>query len=158
MARLRAVTVCMQPSVNLLPPLLGLLRDPAPEVRRAVVLALGPVPEAISDETLLTCLHDADAQVRQTTRSALIARGLPPEQVELGRLLTHAQQVWLRRLSDDRSAAVRAAAVRALAAMPESGSNDRLEEMARSDPSPTVARIARYYLTQRNRLRPASAP
>jgi len=177
MVRLRAVMLCMQPAVQLLPPLLALLRDPAPEVRRAVVLALGPVPEAISDEMLLSCLHDADAQVRQTTRSALIARGLPPEQVELGRLLTHAQvrvrlqvldrlpevpevdpHVWLRRLSDDRSAAVRAAAARAWASLPESSSDDRLEEMARSDPSPTVARIARYYLSQRNRLRPASAP
>ncbi|MFQ3593780.1 MAG: HEAT repeat domain-containing protein [Gemmataceae bacterium] len=176
-ARVRAVTLCMQPALDLLPPLVPLLRDPAPEVRRAVVLALGPNPEAISDEALLTCLHDSDQQVRQTASSALIARGLQPEQVEMGRLLTHAQVrmrlqvldrlpevpdvdplVWLSRLSEDRSPAVRAAAARALAGLPVSSGSDRLQEMARSDPSPTVARIAQYYLAQRNRLRPASAP
>jgi hypothetical protein len=175
--RVRAVTLCMQPGVDLLPPLVPLLRDPAAEVRRVVVLALGPVPQAIGDEALLACLHDTDAQVSQLARSALIARGLQPEQVELGRLLTHAQVrvrlqvldrlpevsdldplVWVRRLSDDRSPAVRAATARALAALPQSTSGDRLEEMARSDPSPTVARIARFYLEQRNRIRPVTTP
>jgi hypothetical protein len=175
--RVRAVTLCMQPGVDLLTPLVPLLSDPAAEVRRAVVLALGPVPQAIGVEALLACLHDTDAQVGQLARSALIARGLQPEQVELGRLLTHTQVrvrlqvldrlpevpdldplVWLRRLSEDRAPAVRAATARALSGLPVTSGSDRLEEMARSDPSPTVARIARFYLAQRNRLRPISAP
>jgi HEAT repeat protein len=175
--RVRAVTLCMQPTVDLLDSVVPLLRDPEAEVRRSAVVALGPVPQAVTEEQLLLCLHDTDAMVQEMAHSALVARGLQPEQVELGRLLTHSSvrtrlrvldrlpevpdldpQVWLRRLSEDPSPAVRAAAARALARVPAADRSDRLEEMARNDSSATVAWIARYYLAQRARLRPVAAP
>jgi hypothetical protein len=174
--RVRAVSLCLQPGLDLLEPVAALLKDPSAEVRRAALVAVGP-SEVAGEESLLPCLHDADAQVRDLARSALMARGLRPEQVELGRLLTHPRSrvrlevldrlpevadldpgVWLRRLSQDGSPAVRAAAARAMGSLPAADMSDRLEQMARTDPSPTVAQLARYYLAQRARLRPVGSP
>ncbi len=56
--------------------------------------------------------------------------------------------VWLRRLSQDSAAAVRAAAVRAAGAYPQVDLSDRLREMAQQDPSETVRQNAQYYLRQ----------
>ncbi|MGL4554716.1 MAG: HEAT repeat domain-containing protein, partial [Gemmataceae bacterium] len=175
--RVRAVSLCLQPGLDLLEPVAALLKDPAPEVRRAALVAVGPAEAAVTEEALLPCLHDPDGQVRELARSSLLARGLRPEQIELGRLLTHARSrvrlevldrlaevadldpgVWLRRLSLDGSPAVRAAAARAMGLLPASEMSDRLEQMARTDPSPTVARLARYYLAQRSRLRTVGSP
>ena len=47
---------------------------------------------------------------------------------------------------------------RAMAGLPTLDLSDRLEQMARSDPSPTVARIARYYLGESSRLRTVGGP
>jgi hypothetical protein len=54
--------------------------------------------------------------------------------------------LWLRRLSHDPSPAVRVAAMRAMTQMPYVDLSDRIDQMARSDPSPTVCQLARYYL------------
>ncbi|NBO90865.1 MAG: HEAT repeat domain-containing protein [Planctomycetia bacterium] len=175
--RVRAVSLCLQPGLDLLEPVAALLTDIAPEVRRAALIAVGPATTAVSEEALLPCLHDEDFQVRELARSSLLARGLRSEQVELGRLITHPRSrirlevldrlpevpeldpvVWLRRLSQDGSPAVRAAAARAMGQLPQLDLSDRLEQMARTDPSPTVAQLARYYLIQRNRLRTVGAP
>jgi hypothetical protein len=167
--RLRAVRLCLQPGVELLEQVVSLLRDPSAEVRRAAILAVGPAEQVVREDTLLPGLHDADAEVRKLTESALRGRGLRPEHLELGRLLTHPKPaerlevldrirdmidgpqadldpgVWLRRLSHDPSAAVRAAAVRLMSQQSVIDLGDRIDQMARSDPSPTVSQLAAYY-------------
>jgi hypothetical protein len=164
--RLRAVRLTLCPGIDLLDQVVPLLQDPASEVRRAAVLALGPA-ESFRDEGLLPCLHDPDPEVRRLCEVALRGRGLRPEHLHLGRLLTDPSPVmrlrvldhlcqardldpgiWLRRLSHDPSPAVRAAALRVMSQQTEVDLNDRIDQMARSDPSPTVCQLARYYLQQ----------
>src|SRR5262249_46453454 len=144
--------------------------DPDPEVRRAAVLALGSAQNVIGDDDLLPLLHDPDAQVQQLCEVALRSRGLQEEHLECARLISdpsptarlqllqrlrHATDldvgVWLRRLSQDSSSAVRAAAVRAASQLAQLGLRDRLLEMSQQDPSPTVRQLAGHYL-QRTRL------
>jgi hypothetical protein len=163
--RLLAVRLALCTGMDLLEQVTALLSDPEVEVRRAALLVVGPAREVVPDECLLPSLHDADAEVRRLCEQALGGRGLRPEYVELGRLLTdprptHRLQVldqlrssgdldpglWLRRLSHDPSPAVRVAAMRAMTQTPYIDLSDRIDQMARSDPSPTVCQLARYYL------------
>jgi hypothetical protein len=177
--RLCAVRLGSRPRMDLLDSMVALLRDPSMEVRRAAILAVGPSRQAVSDEGLLSCLHDPDATVRQLAREFLTApqklggRGLPPEHLKLGRLLTHPDHqirlqvldhlrmardldpgLWLRRLSHDPKDSVRAAAVRVMSNLTVVDLTDRLDQMARSDPSPTVAQLAQYYLLQKQSPEP----
>jgi hypothetical protein len=164
--RLRAVRLGLVPGVDLLDEIAALLRDPDVRVRRAAVVAVGPGDQAVRDESLLPCLHDADAEVRRLAEEALKGRGLRPEHLHLGKLLTHpdARQrvcvidhlrhstdldpgLWLRRLSHDESPVVRVAAARMMSEQKQIDLSDRLDQMARSDPSETVAYLARYYLS-----------
>src|SRR5204862_7979767 len=121
--RLRAVRLGLLPGVDLLGEIAALLRDEDVHVRRAAVVAVGPSEQAAPDEGLLPCLHDADAEVRRLAEEALVGRGLRPEHLVLGKLLTHPDPkqrlrvldylsddghdldpgVWLRRLSHDGS-------------------------------------------------------
>lgn len=167
--RLKAVRLCLQPGVDMLEHVVALLRDPTPEVRRAAILAVGPADQVVRDDVLLLGLHDADEEVRKLTEVALTGRGLRPEHLDLGRLLTHpapAERLqvldrirdmlndgqseldpgaWLRRLSHDQSPAVRAAALRMMTQQSVVDLSDRVDQMARGDPSPTVTQLARYY-------------
>ena len=166
--RVRAVKLALRPGVDLLESVAALLGDPAAEVRQAALLAVGPAPQAVPDEGLLPYLHDPDPGVRRLCEATLAGRGLRPVHIKLGRLLTDPRPVtraqvldhlgaapdldpgvWLRRLSHDVSPAVRAAALRA---MTEQGAgdlgdrlSDRIDQMARSDPSPTVCYLAQLY-------------
>ena len=65
----------------------------------------------------------------------------------LGRSRDLEPGAWLRRLSNDPSPAVRAAAVRAATEQPMASLVDRLEQMAQNDPSSTVRQLAQYYLS-----------
>jgi hypothetical protein len=142
-----------------------LLNDPAPEVRQAAMLAVGPSSEVLATDDLLRWLHDPDADVRRLCEGALRSRGLHEDHVRLGRLMTDSRAgvrlqvvdclressdlepgVWLRRLSHDPAPAVRAAAVRAASEQTALDLTDRLEQMAENDPSPTVRQLARHYL------------
>jgi hypothetical protein len=167
--RTRAVQLVLKPGMDLLDQVVPLLSDSEVEVRRAAMLAIGPAREAreaVPDECLLPSLHDSDSEVRRLCEEALASRGLKREYLELGRLLTHPQPgqrlqvldqlqrsvdldtgLWLRRLSHDPSPAVRVAAMRAMTQQPFLDLTDRIDQMARSDPSPTVSQLARYYLT-----------
>src|SRR5262249_5149701 len=97
--------------------------------------------------------------------AALRGRRLLPEHIRLGRLLTDPNPVvrlkvlddldrtpeldpgvWLRRLSHDPSPAVRVAAVRAMSQQTLIDLSDRIDQMARNDPSPTVCQLAQFYL------------
>jgi hypothetical protein len=155
--------------MDLLESVMVLLHDPEAEVRRASILAVGPAdPQVVRDEVLLPSLHDSDGEVRRLTEAALRGRGLRPEHLELGRLLTHPNPkmrvqvldhlreapdldpgLWLRRLSHDKTESVRAAAVRVMSRLTLIDLTDRIDQMARSDPSPTVAQIAQYYLSRK---------
>ncbi|MFO0876379.1 MAG: hypothetical protein U0840_03320 [Gemmataceae bacterium] len=176
--RLQAVRVALQPGLEMLEQVVGLLRDSSAEVRRAAILAVGPAEQLVREDVLLPGLHDTDPEVRRLTEVALRGRGLRPEHLELGRLLTHPQPttrlevldrirdmlddqqssdldpgVWLRRLSHDHSPAVRAAALRLMSQQSVIDLTDRMDQMARSDPSPTVSQLAAYY--RRGKAAPA---
>ncbi|MFM7150499.1 MAG: HEAT repeat domain-containing protein, partial [Gemmataceae bacterium] len=170
--RLESVRLSVLPNVQLVDQVVGLLRDPEVEVRRSAIIAVGPENDSVSEDVLLPGLHDSDAEVRHNTEAALKSRGLRPKHLEMGRMLSHPQAkarlqvldlirdlldggqeeveldpgVWLRRLSHDDSPAIRAAALRLISQQSVVDLNDRLDQMARSDPSPTVAQLAHFYL------------
>src|SRR5262249_52019682 len=129
--------------------------------------------EAIRDDELLRSLHDPDPDVRRLCEATLRSRGLQEEQLRRGRLLTDPRPavrlqvldglcrapdlepgVWLRHLSHDPEPAVRAAAVRAAAEQTLVDLSDRIEQMARDDPSDTVRQMARHYLSCRKSAPP----
>jgi hypothetical protein len=167
--RVAAVHLAVHTDLGLVPSLAVLLDDPAADVRRAALAAIGgpDAQEAVATDDLLRSLHDTDADVRRLCEAALRSRGLSGNDVALARLITDANPgtrlqvlerlnhaanlepgVWLRRLSEDSSAAVRAAAVRAAAESEQVDLSDRLEKMAKEDASATVRQLADYYLTQ----------
>jgi hypothetical protein len=166
-SRARAVQLALHPGMDLQQQALPLLRDPAPEVRRLAVLVVGPAPNVISTDDLLHWLHDPDAEVRRLCEVALGGRKVPHDHIRLGRMLTDPNHhvrlnvldelhkpydidagIWLRYLSHDPKDSVRVAAVRA--AVEERfrtpvDLSDRVEQMAKSDPSPTVRQeMGRY--------------
>jgi hypothetical protein len=166
--RLQAVRLAFDPAVDLREQVVPLLGDADPAVRRAVMLVVGPTPEAVSTDELLRWLHDPDEDVRRLCETALRGRGLREEHLRLGKHLTDARPAtrlkvlellsesadlepgaWLRRLSHDPAPAVRAAAVRAAVGQPHVDLTDRIRQMAQDDPSATVRQLARFYLSSR---------
>jgi len=173
--RLRAIGTAQRPGMDLSAQVAGLLADSVVEVRRAALRAVGPPDKDVLDETLLPCLHDEDKELRQLAEESLRDRGLTAEQLRLGRLLTHPHflmrvqvldelrrlqmleemgkrpdtpldtALWLRRLSHDPMPSVRAAAARMMAQQANGDFADRLEQMARDDPSATVCYLAAYF-------------
>jgi hypothetical protein len=181
--RLRAVRLSLHPGLDVLDQVAGLLNDPAAEVRRAAILAVGSADQVVRDEGLLPSLHDHDPEVRRLCEAALRGRGLRPEHLRLARLLTDPRPgqrlrvidylrpllqeersaraadldpgLWLRRLSHDPSPAVRAAALRLMSRQRLVDLSDRIDQMARTDPSPTVCQLAQFYQKQQQH-RPAA--
>jgi hypothetical protein len=170
--RVRAIRLTMHEPLHtdkaLIDRVLISLRDPAPEVRRAAVLAIGIAEEAISKEEMLPLLQDPDAEVRRLCEKALRGRGLDDTYIKLARLISDQRPgsrlqvvhllreaedsvsgsgVWWQHLSEDPSPAVRAAAVR-FAGMDSAGADfhERLVQMSREDPSPTVRQLALHYV------------
>jgi HEAT repeat protein len=145
-----------------------LLKAPSPEVRRAAVLAVGLAEDAVTVEELLPLLQDSDWEVRRLCEAALRGRGLPEAHIKLAKLITDERPgqrlqvvhylneaedldagIWLMRLSQDPSPAVRAAAVRFAAEDPGAiGFRQRMLLMAREDPSPTVRQLAAFYVNK----------
>jgi HEAT repeat protein len=163
--RLHGIRLALRPGVELLEPVAGLLGDHSVEVRRAAILAVGPADKAVLDETLLPCLRDPDPEVRRLCEAALRGRGLNDDHLRLSRLLIDPQPavrlqvldhlgrttdlepgIWLRRLSHDPAPSVRAAAARVMGQQHLLDLTDRLDQMARSDPSPSVSYLAQFYL------------
>ena len=122
--------------------------------------------EVVATEDLFPWLHDTDADVRRICEAALRVRGLDDDYLHLAALTTHQKPAmrlqaleciryeperepwfWLRRLSHDPAPEVRVAAIRAASEQTLVDLSDRLDQMARSDPSPTVSQLARYYLS-----------
>jgi HEAT repeat protein len=165
--RIQAVVAALRPEVDALEAIVPLVGDPDAGVRRAAVLALGPVRDgartALADDELLRCLHDSDGEVQRLCEMGLRSRGRTPRDIRLGRRYTAPDPaerqkllidladeddldltVWLGRLTADPDPAVRAGAAR-VAVERRADLGDRLEQMSRSDPDGTVRRIADYY-------------
>ena len=165
--RVQAVAAAMRPEVDALDAIAPLIADPEVEVRRAAVLALGPVRDGaqpvLKDDDLLRCLHDSDDEVRRLCEMGLRSRGRSPRDIRLGRRYTAPDAaerqkllidladeddldvtVWLERLTADPDPAVRAGAAR-VAAERRADLGIRLDQMSKSDPDGTVRRIATYY-------------
>jgi hypothetical protein len=174
--RLRAAVLALRPQVGLAELLVPLLNDPDAALRRAALLAVGPSRDLIADDDLLRWLHDPDQDARRLCETALRSRGLRTADLRLGRLLTDPRPsarlellallrddpevdlgVWLRRLSQDESAAVRAAAARLAGEQQVVAMADRLAQMSQSDPDLTVRPIAGYHLRQLQVVRPVGA-
>lgn len=171
--RVRAVQLTLQPGMDLADQVVPLLGDAVAEVRRAALLAVGPAcpaNEGVLEDVLLPSLHDADAEVRRLCEDALRSRGLTPQKIKLGRLLTHPNpverskvfdlledapeldlNVWLLQLSRDASPNIRVAAIRVMSERLNAPPHERIREMAKSDPSASVAWVAQCYL---DKLRP----
>jgi hypothetical protein len=167
--RILAIRLAQRPEINLLTEIIPLLRDGSAGIRREALLALGPAPEVISDDHLLYWLTDPDEDVRRLCEMALKGRGLQENHIRLARLMADRRPAvrlevidnlqaapdldpgaWLRRLSHDPVPAIRVAAARAAADQARIDLRDRIEQMAQTDPSPTVQQVARYYLSCQN--------
>lgn len=166
--RVQALQLAARPELGLTSAVVPLLHDESAQVRQAALLAVGSQEEAIDTDHLLRWLHDPDADVRRLCEAALRSRGLQGDDLVMGRLVSDPQAqvrlqvvnrlprsvrldpgVWLRHLTRDPEPAVRAAALRAAALHVDVDLGDRMEQMALSDPSPTVAQLARHYLSLR---------
>jgi hypothetical protein len=177
--RSRAVELALNPNLDLARPAAALLNDSAPEVRRGAMLAVGIAKDAVMTDDLLPWLHDSDAEVRRLCELELRGRGLQDDQLLLGRLVTDPSAkkrlevlnylhpsgkwnldaaVWLRHLSHDSAPEVRFAAIRAIKEDGLDELNDRIDQMARNDPSPTICDFARRCPNSHDKAKPASLP
>lgn len=168
--RALAAQLALHPGMDLQRQALPLLRDPRPEVRRLAMLVVGPAQNVISTDDLLRWLHDPDPEVSRLCEVALGSRKVPKEHIRLGRMLTDPDHhvrlnvldelrrahdidagIWLRYLSHDAKESVRVAAARA-AVEQRYGTpvdfSDRLEQMSKGDPSPTVRQLMGFQLSQ----------
>ena len=166
--QLAAISLAMLSPLRMADEIAPCLASSSSEVRRAALVVLGPNPDAVTEDAILPLLHDSDEQNAALARSALLSRGLSDDQIRLGRLLADpspAQRLlvidhlddgshvdvnmWLKRLSHDTSPAVRSAAARAMAQASSPDLAERLAQMAEGDPSPTVSRLTRHFMTAR---------
>lgn len=187
--RRAAAVWAVHPALQLRQEWLGLLRDSEAEVRQAALFAIAALDNSASwlaDEELFHWLHDPDEGVRRICHDLLVNRGRSILEIDLGRRLTHPEpserlkllaelryddivadpEPWLHHLARDPEAAVRVAAVRAVA---ELRAQRRLlcppwvEAVTNADPDATARRIMRYYLdlalrTTGEGLRPVGGP
>jgi HEAT repeat protein len=174
--RVQAVAAALTPGLDALDAIVPLISDPEAAVRRAAILALGPVRDgatpALSDDELIRCLHDSDSEVRTLCEMSLRGRGRSARDIQLGRRYTAPDPaerqkllndladedhldvtVWLERLTADPDPAVRAGAAR-VAVERHADLSVRLDQMSRTDPDGTVRRIAAYYRMKLLAMRP----
>lgn len=175
-ARAAACRVATRPGIDLAESVVPLLADPDATVRKAAVLAIGPAGNGspvVSEEELFKLLSDPSMAVRQVAAASLGMRGLDPQQIELGRKLTHPDArermalllelkfagdaikdpgPWLIRLSKDPDPAVRAGAAR-VAFECRVSNLAWLDELAERDPDPLVRQIAGHYRKQSRDVR-----
>jgi hypothetical protein len=170
--RVQAIAVAERLLPDMQKQALPLLSDPEPAVRVAAMRAIGATQGIIETEDLLRWLHDSDPDVRRMCERALRGRNLTDRQIGLGRLITDPAPrvrlqvltclrmddetdvyagVWLRHLSHDPAPEVRIGAIRAIRDEGLTELNDRIDQMARNDPSPTVCDFARRCLASQGR-------
>ena len=151
------------PIDNAAAPALAYLDNPDPGVRKQTLVSFAHRPLLLTDDMLLTRLHDSDAMIRgAAARRPQGARGLERrDQISMGGLIfsPRPQQrisvipllkdrtdvdpaIWLIQLSRDSEEMVRLSAVEAMAAVKSTAVRRRLTEMARSDVSEAVRQAA----------------
>ncbi len=149
------------PIDNAAAPALAYIDNPSPEVRKQTLVSFARRNLLLTDDMLLTRLHDIDPMIRSASMSVLKARGLSQEQISLGGLIfsPKPQQrmsvipllkdrtdvdpaIWLIQLSRDQDEMVRLSAIEAMAALKSPSVRRRLVEMARSDLSEAVRKAA----------------
>jgi hypothetical protein len=163
---------------KLLRNLVPLLKDKSAPVRRATLLTLGREANLIDTDGLLFLLHDDDVEVQHLCEVTLQSRGLSERDVQMARLISDEKPaarlrvlqhlgrnsevgdvgVWLQKLSEDPSAAVRAAAVRTAGLHPNASTNELLRRMSQQDPSETVRLNAQHYLQLQATAAPTKSP
>jgi hypothetical protein len=137
------------------------------DVRKQTLVSFAARPALLTEDMLLKRVHDEDMSIRETALAVLKARGLSSEQIALGSLIFNPKPelrlsvipqlkertdidpvIWLLELSRDPVDAVRIGAIRALAdSKGRSVSvNRRLAEIATSDRSEDVRRVARKFV------------
>ena len=148
-----------------------------PEVRKQTLVSFARRNLLLTDDLLLTRLHDDDPMIREAADGILKVRGLSQEQISLGGLIfsPKPQQrisvipllkdrtdvdpaIWLIQLSRDPEEMVRISAVEAMAAHKSPAVQQRLAEMARSDLSEAVRKAAGKLVAARPREHRIAAP
>ena len=149
------------PVDNAAAPALAYIDNADPEIRKQTLISFARRNLLLTEDLLLTRLHDAEPMIRDAANSILKLRGMSQEQISLGRLIfsPKPQQrisvipllkdrtdvdpaIWLIQLSRDPEEMVRISAVEAMGALQSSAVRRRLAEMARSDRSETVRKAA----------------
>jgi HEAT repeats len=149
------------PVDNAAAPALAYIDNPHVEVRQQTLVSFARRNLILTDDMLLTRLHDADPLIRTAVTSVLKTRGLSEEQIHLGGLIfsPKPQQrlsviprlkdrtdvdpaIWLIQLSRDSEEMVRLSAIEAMGGMKSPSVQRRLKEMARSDLSDAVRKAA----------------
>jgi len=137
------------------------------DVRKQTLVSFAQRPGLLTEEMLLKRVHDTDMSIRETALAVLKARGLTSEQISLGSLIFHPKPefrltvipklkertdidpvIWLLELSRDPVEIVRIGAVQALADQKSRSVsiNRRIAEMATSDRSEEVRKVARKFV------------
>ncbi len=149
------------PVDNAAAPAMAYIDNADPEVRKQTLVSFARRNLLLTDDLLLTRLHDTDQSIRVAADGILKVRGLSQEQISLGALIfsPKPQQrisvipllkdrsdvdpaIWLIQLSRDPEEMVRINAVEAMAALKSPSVERRLAEMARSDLSEAVRKAA----------------
>jgi HEAT repeat protein len=141
------------------------IADPDPNVRSQVLSAFADRRSLLTDETVLARLSDPDPRIPPLAEQVLKARGLTQEQIGLGGLIAHPRPemresvipllanrtdidpvTWLVYLSRDEDESVRMKAAEALTNRDSLEARQRLAEMATSDPSVAVKKLAGHLI------------
>ncbi len=159
-----AAVVCLAnlPIDALAAPAVAYIDDPkSGDVRHQVLVSFAPRRTLLTEDMILKRLHDPELGVPQLAEMVLKTRGLTPDQITLGRLISSPKAelrasviplmkdrqdldpaVWLIRLSHDADELVRTKAIEAMTGMTSRDVAERLREMAAKDSSPAVRAVA----------------
>jgi len=143
-------------------PAIAYLEDPvSPEVRKQVLVSFARRNGLLTEDAVLRHVYDPGAGVPEAAELVLKLRGLTREQISLGSMIFHPRAeirasvipllrertdidpvVWLMELSRDGEESVRLSAAEALSRRMSPEVGRRLAEMARTDQSPAVRKLA----------------
>ncbi len=149
-------------------PALAYLEKDIPEVRKQILVSFAKRNLLLTDDVLLSRLHDPDALIRAAAHAILKGdRKLSNEQITLGSLIfsPDPQQrmavipmlkdrsdvdpaIWLIQLSRDPEEVVRLSAIEAMSPLKSNSVKRRLTEMARTDASEAVRKAAGKLVAQ----------
>ena len=156
-------------------PAIAGLKDPEFSVRFQTLTSFAGRPVLMTEESILPLLHDPVPDLQGLAQRVLEARGLSPDLIGLGRMVSHERAemrasaitlleghedidpvVWLLRLSEDPDAGVRLKAVKAFEGKMTPEVTQRLREIVAADDSAEVRAAAEKLclLTRRRRFPP----